>query len=140
VTTRTYNLAAGGGTFGQGIPGILLDEAVAADELVLPMVHSVPDRFRTNLGLVQTSAASMAVRVQVHDPDGTILATKGYASSSAYLQVNDLFKDMGLETLSVEGAWLSVRLIGGTPAYWTAYASVVDDSTDDPTYVLPVVR
>lgn len=140
VTTRTYNLAADGGTFGQGIPGILLDEAVAADELVLPMVHSVPGRFRTNLGLVQASAGSMAVRVQVHDPDGTVLASKGYGSSDAYLQVNDLFRDMGIGSLSVEGAWVSVQLIGGAPAYWTAYASVVDNDTDDPTYILPVAR
>jgi len=140
VTTRTYNLADDGGTFGQGIPGILLDEAVASDELVLPMVHSVPGGFRTNLGLVQTSSGSMAVRVQVHSPDGTILATKGYALSSAFMQVNDVFDNMGLGSVSVEGAWLSLQLIGGSPAYWTAYASVVDHVNDDPTYILPVAR
>ncbi|HSN53623.1 MAG TPA: hypothetical protein VLT32_03085 [Candidatus Sulfomarinibacteraceae bacterium] len=140
VTTRTYNLADDGGTFGQGIPGILLDDAAAPGRLILPMVHSVPGRYRTNLGLVQTSAGSMAVRVSVHAPDGTVLGTKGYGSAAAFLQVNDLFEDMGLETLTVEGAWLSVELIGGAPAFWTAYASVIDDDTDDPTYILPVAR
>lgn len=138
VTTRTYNLAADGGTFGQGIPGILLDTADSAPKLILPMLLSDPGRFRTNLGVVQTSAGSIAFRVQLHAPDGTILATKGYGTAAAFTQINNLLNDMGIGTTVVEGGWISVQLIGGSPAYWTAYASIVDGSTDDPTYILPV--
>ena len=140
VTTRTYNLAADGGTFGQGIPGVLLDSAVSAPKLILPMLLSDPDRFRTNLGVVQTSAGSIAFRVRLHAPDGTILATKGYGTAAAFTQINNLLNDMGIGTTVVEGGWISVQLIGGSPAYWTAYASIVDGSTDDPTYVLPVAE
>jgi hypothetical protein len=140
VTTRTYNLASDGGTFGQGIPGILLDNVLASDKLILPMAQSDPGRFRTNLGLVQTSAGSFVVRVQVHAPDGGVLATKGYSSSSAFLQINNLFNDMGIGSQSVRGAWISVQLIGGNPSFWTTYASIVDGTTDDPTYVLPVAE
>jgi hypothetical protein len=138
VTTRTYNLAADGGTFGQGIPGILLNNVTAADRLILPMLLSDPDRFRTNLGIVQTSAGSLAVRVQLHDTDGTVIGTKGYASTSAFLQINDVLDSMGIGETIVEGGWISVDLIAGSPAYWTAYASIIDASTDDPTYILPV--
>jgi len=140
VTTRTYNLAADGGTFGQGIPGILLNDAIAADRLILPMLLSDPDRFRTNLGIVQTSAGSMAVRVQLHDTDGIVLGTKGYASTSAFLQINNVLDSMGIGDTIVDGGWISVDLIAGSPAYWTAYASIIDASTDDPTYILPVVE
>ncbi len=140
VTTRTYNLAADGGTFGQGIPGILLNDATAADRLILPMLLSDPDRYRTNLGIVQTSAGSLAVRVQLHDTDGAVIGTKGYASTSAFLQINDLLDNMGIGDTIVEGGWISVDLIAGSPAYWTAYASIIDNSTDDPTYILPVVE
>jgi hypothetical protein len=138
VMTRTYNLASDGGTFGQGIPGILLDEAAAADRLILPMLMSDPDRFRTNVGIVQTSSGSIAVRVQLHDTDGTVLATKAYSSSSGFLQINDVLANMGIGNAIVEGGWISVELLAGSPSYWTAYASIVDGSTDDPTYVLPV--
>lgn len=138
VTTRTFNLADDGGTFGQGIPAILLDEAVRVTRYILPMILSDPDRFRANLGVVQTSAGTIAFRVQVHAPDGTVLATKSYSSSSGYLQINNLLGSMGIGSTVVEGGWVSVELIGGSPAYWTTYLSIVDGSTDDPTYILPV--
>jgi hypothetical protein len=140
VTTRTYNLAADGGTFGQGIPGILLDDTTRSDRLILPMLLSDPDRFRTNVGIVQTSAGSIAVRVQLHDTDGTVLGTKGYASTSGFLQINNVLDSMGIAETIVDGGWISVDLIAGSPAYWTAYASIVDSSTDDPTYILPVAQ
>jgi hypothetical protein len=138
VTTRTYNLATDGGTFGQGIPGILLNDAVSVQKLILPMLMSDPGRFRANLGVVQTSAGTFAVRVQVHAPDGAVLATKGYGSTDAFTQINNLLNDMGIGSTVVDGGWVSVELIAGSPAYWTTYLSIVDGDTDDPTYVLPV--
>jgi hypothetical protein len=140
VATRTYNLAADGGTFGQGIPGILLNDAESAQTLILPMLMSDPNRFRANLGLVQTSAGSFAVRVRIHATNGTVLATKGYNVNGSYLQINNLLADMGIGSTVVEGGWISVELINGAPLYWTTYASIVDGSTDDPTYIMPVAQ
>jgi len=140
VSTRTYNLASGGATFGQGIPGIPLDTASAESTVLLPLIHSVQNQFHTNLGIVQTSAGSILVRVEIHSPSGTIIASKNYSQTAAFNQINDVFGDMGVGYQAVEGGWLSVELIGGSPSYWTAYASVVDDRTGDPTYVLPVAR
>ena len=52
--------------------------------------------------------------------------------------MNDVFSNMGIGSQNVEGGWIRVTLISGSPSYWTTYATVIDASTDDPTYVLPV--
>lgn len=140
VSTRTYNLGDNGATFGQGIPGIPLDTAEDAPSVVLPLIQNIPNRFRTNVGIVQTSAGSLLIRVIIRAPSGAVLATKTFAQTDAYNQINDIFGNMGIGGQSVEGAWIEVELIGGSPSYWTAYASVVDEQTGDPTYVAAVVR
>lgn len=140
VSTRTYSLENGGATFGQGIPGIPLDTASSASSVILPLVHSTPDVFHTNLGIVQASAGSLLVRATIHDPSGTVVATKAYSQDTAFNQINDVFSNMGVGGQAIEGGWIEVELIGGSPAYWTAYASVVDDRTNDPTYSAGVAR
>ena len=138
VTTRTYNQASGQETFGQGIPGVVFDGVDVPTELILPMVHSIPGRFHTNLGLVQASQGGYQVEVSIFSAGGSLLGIKNYTRNTAYDQVNDVFDDLSLGGSSIEGAWIRVRLVSGNPDYWTCYASVVDDLTGDPTYVLPV--
>jgi hypothetical protein len=138
VSVRTSTPAAGGGSYGQGQPGILLNSAASVTELILPMVHSAPGAFRTNIGFAQTSSGGMQVRVQIYSRTGTLLGQKNYSQSAAWRQVNDVFDNMGIGGQNVEGGWIRVTLISGSPSYWTTYATVIDASTDDPTYVLPV--
>ena len=45
---------------------------------------------------------------------------------------------MGIGNTEVQGGWIRVRLVSGSPSFWTTYATVIDDTTGDPTYVLPV--
>ena len=47
---------------------------------------------------------------------------------------------MGIGRAEVEGGWIRVRLVSGSPSFWTTYATVIDDTTDDPTYVFPVAQ
>ncbi len=138
VFVRTYNLVPDGATFGQGQPGILLDDAVWATELVLPLIHSSPGVFRTNLGFAQISAGTYTVEVEIYSAEGLLLATKSYSQSAAWRQINDVFANMGIGGQVVEGGWIRVILVGGSPAFWTTYATVIDSRTNDPTYVLPV--
>jgi len=138
VSSRTYNRDPGGATFGQGIPGVLVNGEEAPSELILPLVHSSPGRFRTNLGLVQTSAGSFTVRVSIHAPGGAVLAAENILVATGFRQINDVFRQLGLDNAVVEGGWIEVELMSAAPAFWTCYASVVDDRTNDPTYVLPV--
>ena len=102
------------------------------------MVHSDPDRFRTNLGFAQTSARNFRVQVYLYDSSGTLLAEHNYPVRAAWVQINNIFKDMGVGDATVEGGWIRVRLTHGSPAYWTTYATVVDNETNDGTYVAPV--
>jgi hypothetical protein len=138
VSCRTFTPSAQGGTYGQGQPGILLSSVSYATELVLPLIHSAPGVFRTNVGFAQTSTGTYQVRVQIYDASGTLLAQKSFSQAAAWRQVNDIFANMGIGSAAVEGGWIRVTLTDGSPAYWTAYATVIDDQTGDPTYVLPV--
>jgi hypothetical protein len=138
VSSRTFSLDTGGETYGQGIPGIRLDTAEVPSELILPLVHSTPGRFHANLGLVQTSSRTYVVEVTVYASNGTQLARQSFVQSQAFRQINDLFDTMGIGNQSVTGAWLRVRLMSGSPAFWTAYVSVVDDLSYDPTYIAGV--
>lgn len=138
VFVRTYNLAAGGVTFGQGQPGILLNSTSTARELVLPLVHSEPGVFRTNVGLAQTSSGSYRVRFEIYSAAGALLAQREYSQSVAWRQINDIFGKFGIGNQVVEGGWIRATLVGGSPAFWTTYATVIDAATDDPTYILPV--
>jgi hypothetical protein len=98
----------------------------------------VPGLYHTNLGLVQASTGSYSVEVAVFNSSGTMLGAKTYSRNTAWHQINDLFDNMGLGGASVEGGWIRVRLVSGSPSYWTCYASVVDDLTNDPTFIGPV--
>ena len=138
VFCRTFTPAPGGGGYGQGQPGILLSSASSETELILPLIHSAPDVFRTNVGFAQSSAGTFQVRVQIYEADGTLLAQKTYSQAAAWRQVNDIFTNMGIGSAEVEGGWIRVTLTSGSPSYWTTYATVIDEVTGDPTYILPV--
>jgi len=137
VTSRTYNLEPGGATFGQGIPAIPFEGVNAPDEVVLPLVHTDPGLFHTNLGFVHAAGGNLQVQVQVFNAAGSLIGTKNYSQGAAWRQINDLFNDMGLGNQVLYGGWLRVTRTAGT-GFWTCYASVVDDQTNDPTYVAPV--
>jgi hypothetical protein len=138
VFCRTFTPASGGGSYGQGQPGILLSSASSETELILPLIHSAPDVFRTNVGFAQSSAGTFQVRVQIYEADGALLAQKTYSQAAAWRQVNDIFTNMGIGSAEVEGGWIRVTLTSGSPSYWTTYATVIDEVTGDPTYILPV--
>lgn len=139
VTTRTFNLSTGGATYGQGIPALNL-AASSCHSFILPMVHSASGQFHTNIGLVQADSGSVTYRITLYSASGAQLGTKTYTRTTAYDQINDVFDDMGLGGASVQGGWARVEVESGCPFYWTTYASVVDDRTGDPTYVMPVAE
>ena len=136
VTSRTYNLEPGGATFGQGIPAIPFEGITAPDTVVLPMVHTEPGVFHTNFGMVHAAGGNLHLQVQVYNAAGSLIGTKNHRHNSGWRQINDIFSDMGLGSQIIYGGWFRVTRISGT-GFWTCYASVVDDLTNDPTYVAP---
>ena len=138
VSSRTYNVEADGSTFGQGIPGVLVNGASLVSTYILPLVHNSPGIFRTNVGVVQASAGELKVRVSAYAPDGAMLGSGTFTSRNAFRQINNIFRELGINGLEVDGGWLKVDLLDNAPYFWTCYASVIDSRTNDPTYVLPV--
>jgi PKD repeat protein/V8-like Glu-specific endopeptidase len=131
VSSRTYNLTTAG-TYGQGIPGQPVAEAIASGgSAKLPFLFEGTS-YRTNVGFVNTTANSVTVAVDFYGPGGgAALGTKSYPLRAyEYIQRSKIFTEVtGSE---IRAGYLVVRPSGGAVF---AYASMVDNDTGDPTYL-----
>jgi hypothetical protein len=129
VVSRTYNLADTG-TFGQFIPGVPAMTAAGPQDRATLIQLNQNDAFRANIGLVNTTAANLHVDATYHAADGTIIATKGYdLPPNGYIQDGGAF---GSAEFEGGFAILTTPTDGGA---FLAYASVVDNLSDDPIYI-----
>jgi len=132
VTDRTYADTVDG-TYGQFYPGLDQDDALAAGQIgVLPQIRKV-DVFRTNVGFVNLGSAGCSPQVRLYDSQGTML---GSSVSTAvgpgkWKQLSDIFGKAGVASCAL--CYATVEVVGDC-LLW-AYASVVDNDTDDPTTV-----
>ncbi|MEO8053757.1 MAG: endo-1,4-beta-xylanase [Acidobacteriota bacterium] len=125
-----------GGTFGQSVPA-----ATAADLIRNGTERSIlavreDGAFRTNLILTNATEGALAVDVRLVGGDGATLGTKTYALQPLGMtQVSRVVRDVGVGT-DVSGARvvLSTPTAGGS---FAAYASVIDNVTNDPRTLLP---
>jgi len=131
VTSRTYNDAATG-TYGQFVPGLPLGKAVRSGEAVRLIQLRADDHFRTNIGFANLSAASLHVGVELFRWDGGSLGTSRYTVPpwSFYQKTRAIPTDRACTYAVVSSEDPEAR-------YFT-YASVVDNGSGDPTFILPV--
>ena len=134
VTGRTYTNVAGGGTYGQFIPGVTPEEGTGLGEAPLQVLQlEQSDDFRSNVGLVELTGNPVRVRVSLHRPD-----TKVTASTEIDLGANQFFQDRMVERLNpgqqTYNARITVEVISGSGRV-SAYGSVIDNQSKDPTYV-----
>jgi len=137
-TSRTFAAPGGGGTYGQSLPAVSPGDLLAPGELgVLPLVRS-DARFYTNLGVVNGTGSPCTVRVGLWGSSGLQLGSSRDVTVPAWewLQLNDLFTQLGAAAASAASATVEVLTPGG--AAWS-YASIIDRTTKDPTTV-PVQR
>ena len=132
VTSRTYNQGSSG-TFGQYLGGV--DPAFGlgtGQEAALPQLRE-DAAFRTNIGLLNTSNTNAVVRVELFDGTGTALHTFTRTLSPGVLrQENQPFRNLaGRSDLARASAVVTVTSGSGV----LAYASVIDNSTQDPTTI-----
>jgi hypothetical protein len=132
ATARTYNQTANG-TYGQYIPGVTVAESIGVSDRALQVLQvEQSTRFRTNIGLNETSGKPVTVEVSLITPDSlsTPVVTLG-------LQANE-FRQVGLVEFGLPDAVyngrVTVKVIGGEGRV-TAYGSAIDQITQDPTYV-----
>ena len=135
VTTRLWTPAGPSsedGTVGQLIHPVPVAQAISDGESVDAIGTSMsPDR-RTNIGITEVTGAPVRVRVTFHFPDGSEIGAKevdlvGYG--------NVQFSITQLATGNVPTGRVRFTVVGGGGRV-LGYASVVENATGDPTFVL----
>ncbi|HEX7154140.1 MAG TPA: hypothetical protein VF618_21815 [Thermoanaerobaculia bacterium] len=133
-TARTYH-NRGDGTYGQFIRGASSTDALTLGDQPRFILHAEESpRFRTNIGLAEVNGADANVELSVTLP-GRRIATivQVPLKANEYRQLNSMLKTLGME--DAYNATVSLRVIGGSGKV-VAYGSVVDNVTQDPTYVM----
>jgi uncharacterized repeat protein (TIGR01451 family) len=132
VTGRTYNFTSNG-TFGQFIPAMTLADAVGKGERGLQVLQAEDSvRYRTNLGIAEVTGKAATVEVQVILPDSKISpSTQIPIPANGFVQM-PVIQSLGLT--NVYNARISLRVVDGEGKI-SAYGSVIDQVTQDPTYV-----
>jgi hypothetical protein len=135
VNGRTYsNDAASGGTFGQFIPAVTPAEGIGVGDSPLQVLQLEQSaNFRSNLGLNELTGNGVVVHVAAVLPD-----SKTSPATDVMLQPNE-FRQLGsilaqLNPGNTYNGRIIVTVTSGSGRV-TAYGSVVDNLTSDPTYV-----
>jgi len=131
TSARTYNLTTNG-TLGQFIPGVTPNEAIGNGEGSLQLLQlEQSDRYRTNIGLAETSGHAATAEVLLYLPDSKV--TPVY---TVPLEANQFvqFPMAVFNAGTVYNGRVSIKVISGTGRV-TAYGSIIDAQTGDPTFV-----
>jgi len=135
VSSRTYNQGVDG-TLGQYLGGVAPEATVAEGARVwLPQLQQ-NDGFRSNIGLLNTSGEELRVKVHLHDTDGAELVTATRnLDPGERLQLQEPFDRLAGRT-DIDAGYAVVEVVRGNGL--VAYASVIDNATNDPTTVAMV--
>jgi hypothetical protein len=124
-----------GGTFGQTLPAVSSSDLIPAGSARSILYIREGDGFRSNLILASSASAATNVDAALVSPAGATLATKTYTvPPNGMTQINRVVRDMG-----VSGPITGARLVLSSStagAAFTGVASVIDETTNDPTAVL----
>jgi len=136
VTSRTYTVGDDGGTYGFLMPPLNSFQSGSAGDTLEILGTSIDPAARTNLGLVDLtpwpSGLQSKAHVDVINNKGDVIDGFDVAlNSTSGTQINDLYHSRNLSASSPTPVLLRVTVITG---YVGAYASVVDNGTNDPAY------
>ncbi len=134
--SRTYASTANG-TFGQFIPALPTANFLGKSDSALISLQQVAQSsaFRTNLGLVEGSGNPAQVQLTLFNGQGQQLATNTFNLQPYELQQFSFGN--AFPNVNVDDARVEAKVVGGTGTI-SAYASVLDNKTNDPSLVLPV--
>jgi hypothetical protein len=135
LMSRTFNQPGEkqGGTFGQSIPGYHYMDLIPANTRMRVLFMTENDHFRSNLGLLNGVGMPITVMVELFGADGVSLGTETIELPAwGNTQLNRVFEDF----LPVEAAYVDVWT-ETEDGMFTAYGSVLDNTSSDPTTVLP---
>jgi uncharacterized repeat protein (TIGR01451 family) len=131
TTARTYNQTTNG-TFGQFVNGVTPAQAAGNGDRALQILQvEESDRYRSNVGVVEVNGKPASVELLIVPPDGRVAAKLNFdLAPNEFRQFNQLLKSLG----TTYNARVTMRVTGGQGRI-TAYASVIDAQTQDPTFV-----
>lgn len=138
VTSRIYNdqRTQGKGTFGQFVPSVLRPNALRRG--VIPQLSNTaldavnPSGYRTNIGFFNPNNSTVAVRLELRDPAGTLLGSATLqlaAYSQQQSSIANYFNGLDLSAKTN----LTLSFDAGAPI--VGYASVVDNVSSDQIFV-----
>jgi uncharacterized repeat protein (TIGR01451 family) len=132
ISGRTYNLTSNG-TFGQLTTAVTAADSIGKGDRPLQILQTENSvRQRTNVGIFETTGKPATVEVTVFLPDSKIApSTQIPVPANGYFQI-PVIQSFGLT--NVYNARISMRVVDGDGKI-SAYGSVIDQVTQDPTYV-----
>ncbi len=132
VSGRTYNRTSTG-TYGQFVPAVTANDAVGVTGRALNILQ-VEDspRYRTNLGIAEVTGSPATVQIMVFLPDSKVTPKIEIPLGAYEYRQFPIIQSLGLG--NIYNARINVQVISGTGKI-TAYGSVIDQTTQDPTYV-----
>jgi hypothetical protein len=136
VTSRTYNQAASG-TFGQDYNSATTGVAYGNGQVIYLPQLTENASYRTNIGVTNIGATAAAVTVGLYDGSGTKLNEfQVNLNPGQFTQDTQPFKNRAGQTNMARGY---AKLTVTSGAAVIAYASVIDNVTNDPT-TIPMKR
>lgn len=135
ASSRTYAVTADG-TLGQFIPAVPFSEFVGPGAVLSIQQIAESTAYRTNVGFVEGSGEPASIAIRVLRADGQQLGEFPFTLKPfEHRQINRFLSSNGIN--NVTDGRLEVRVTSPTGRV-TAYASVLDNKTDDPLLVSPV--
>ena len=138
--SRTYNQTSLG-TYGQFIGSDVEANAIEAGQegRIIQLTHNRSNNtgYRTNVGFLNCTTETIAVRAELYTSDGDRLGTRSYdLEPLMFSQKDRIFEQVTDEDVDDGYVVVTTTTPGGR---FFAYASVVDNRTGDPVYI-PAVK
>ncbi len=134
VTANTFSRRSDGATFGQFIPAVSPTDAVGLGDRTLHVLQLEQSAaFRSNVGFVETSGNPVTLEITGITPDSKAAAKISLdLAPNQFMQLNAILAQMGFT--NVYNGRVTVRVTAGSGRV-SAYGSIIDNLTQDPTYV-----
>jgi hypothetical protein len=135
--SRTYDVT-GEGTLGQGVGALALEHrAGGSGKLIIGGLKGGPSLqgwFHTNLGLVNVSDQPVTVTVKIFAGNGVLLSSlQEDVPAEGWLQVLTVLRTKSVAPVADAYAVIDA---GENPAAIVAWASVIDNTSGDPSFLL----
>jgi putative Ig domain-containing protein/BACON domain-containing protein len=136
ASSRTYNVTPQG-TFGQFIPAIPFSQFVGKGSILSLQQIAQSSAYRTNFGLLEAAGEPASVVFHVFDKDGNSIADIPQSLlPSEHLALNGL---LAANSITLDDGRVEVEVTSATGKV-SAYASVIDNLSNDPLLVSPVLK